>query len=79
MNPHKNFTRMLVYTVNNASLNLEEVPEMMVMEWKVFFIQYSIYSQNHQNCMQHQVLGGNFSHTLFPMYQCWLIVYPVYA
>ena len=45
---------MLVYTVSNSSLNLEEVPEMMVTEWKVFFNQYSIYSQNQQNCMQHQ-------------------------
>ena len=79
MNPHKNFTRVLVYTVNNSSLYLGKVPEMMVMEWKVFFNQYSIYSQNEQNCMQHQVLGGNFSHTLSPMYQCWLLVYPVYA
>ena len=67
MNPLKKFTWMLVYTVNNSSLNLEEVPEMMVMEWKVFFNQHSIYSQYQQNCMQPQVfLGGIFAIHFLP-------------
>ena len=71
MNPHKNFTHVLVYTINNSSLYLGKVPEMMVTEWKVFFNPYSFYSQNQQKLYAAPGFRGKFQpYILSPMYQC---------